>query len=137
MKKDMELSRQLRIMMSKAKDSLEVARHLHEQRHYNDAASKAYYAVFHSLQAILLTKNMSYSKHSAVLGAFNKEFIYSKVFAKDFYTKIARLFKDRQIGDYEYEKVIDCECSNADVTDAELIINAIGEYLEKESYLNA
>jgi len=133
----MELSRQLKIMMNKAKDSLDVARHLHEQRHYNDAASKAYYAVFHSLQAILLTKNMSYSKHSGVLGAFNKEFIYTGIFAKDFYTKIARLFKDRQIGDYEYEKVIESENSNADVKDAELIINAIGEYLEKESYLNA
>jgi uncharacterized protein (UPF0332 family) len=137
MKKDVELSRQLRIMMNKAKDSLGVARHLHEQGHYNDAASKAYYAVFHSLQAILLTKNMSYSKHSAVLGAFNKEFVFNKVFAKDFYNKIARLFKDRQIGDYEYEKVIDCESSNADVNDAELIINAITEYLHKESYLNA
>lgn len=137
MKKDMELSRQLRIMMSKAKDSLEVAEHLHEQRHYNDAASRAYYAVFHSLQAILLTKNLSFSKHSAVLSAFNKEFIYSKVFGKDFYTKIARLFKDRQIGDYEYEKTIDRESSNADVTDAKLIINAIREYLEKEGYLNA
>ncbi|MBI5327295.1 MAG: HEPN domain-containing protein [Deltaproteobacteria bacterium] len=31
------------------------ARQLHEQRQYNEAASKAYYAVFHSLQAILLT----------------------------------------------------------------------------------
>lgn len=137
MKRDAVLSKQLKIMLNKANDSLKVAKHLHELKHYNDAASKAYYAVFHSLQAVLLAKNLSFSKHSAVLSAFNKEFIYGEVFGKDFYTKIVRLFKDRQIGDYEYEKRIDREGSNADVADAETIINAIGEYLQKEGYLNA
>jgi uncharacterized protein (UPF0332 family) len=82
MKRDIELSKQIKIMMAKAKDSLGVAKQLHEQKHYNDAASKAYYAVFHSLQAILLTKGLSFSKHSAVLSAFNKEFIYRGGFAK-------------------------------------------------------
>ncbi len=57
MRKDEELSQQLKVMMGKAKDSLEVAKQLHKQNHYNDAASKAYYAVFHSLQAALLTKD--------------------------------------------------------------------------------
>lgn len=137
MKRDAELSKQIKIMMTKAKDSLEVARQLHEQKHYNDAASKAYYAVFHSLQAILLTKELSFSKHSAVMSAFNKEFIYSGVFVKDFYTKIIRLFKDRQIGDYEYTKEIDRESSETDVADTEMIINAIEEYLKKEGYLSA
>ena len=137
MKRDAELSKQIKIMMDKAKNSLGVARQLHEQRHYNDAASKSYYAVFHSLQAILLTKGLSFSKHSAVLSAFNKEFIYSGGFAKDFYAKIIRLFKDRQIGDYEYTKEIDRESSETDVADTEIIINAIEEYLKNEGYLSA
>ena len=80
---------------------------------------------------------MSFSKHSAVLSAFNKEFIYSGVFAKDFRTKIIRLFKDRQIGDYEYTKEIDRESSETDVVDAEMIINSVGEYLQREGYLDA
>lgn len=137
MKKDAELSKQLKTMMTKAKDCLNVARELHKQTHYNDAASKAYYAVFHSLQAILLTKGLSFSKHSGVLSAFNKEFIYGGAFAKNFYDKIVRLFKDRQIGDYEYEKEINRESSEADIADAEMIINAIGEYLQGEGYFNA
>jgi len=137
MSKDAELSRQLKTMMKKAMDNLEVAKQLHNQSHYNDAASKSYYAVFHSLQAILLTKGLSFSKHSAVLSAFNKEFIYSGVFGKDFYNKIIRLFKDRQIGDYEYEIGIDRESSEADICDTEMIINAIGAYLRREGYLDA
>lgn len=137
MRKDAELSKQLKIMMTKSRNSLEVAKQLHKQSHYNDAASKAYYAAFHALQAVLLTKGLSFSRHSAVLSAFNKEFIHSRVFVKDFYDKIVRLFRDRQIGDYEYEKEISCESSEMDVADAEMIINAIGEYLQREGYLSA
>ncbi|MDO8784727.1 MAG: HEPN domain-containing protein [Syntrophales bacterium] len=135
--KDAELSKQLKIMMDKAIHSINVAKELHSQRHYNDAASKAYYAVFHSLQAILLTENLSFSKHTAVLSAFNKEFIYRGVFPKEFYAKTARLFKDRQIGDYEYEKNIDCKGSDVDVADSEMIIKAIEGHLKKEGYLSA
>jgi len=131
MKEDSELSKQLKAMICKSKDSMEVARDLHKNGHYNDAASKSYYAVFHALQAILLSKSLSFSKHSGVLSGFNQEFIYKKIFAQDFYTKIVRLFKDRQIGDYEYEKAIDAKSSQEDVNDAEMIILAIEEYLRK------
>lgn len=137
MRKDAEFARQIKVMMNKARDALNVAKQLHKQKYYNDAASKAYYAVFHSLQAILLTKGLSFSKHSGVLSAFNKEFIYGGAFAKNFYDKIMRLFKDRQIGDYEYEKEINCESSEGDIADAEMIINAIGEYLQREGCLDA
>ena len=132
MKEDSELSKQLKAMIYKSRDSMKVARELHKQGHYNDAASKSYYAVFHALQAILLTKNMSFSKHTAVLSAFNKDFIYKGIFPQEFYKKIVRLFKDRQIGDYEYEKAIEEEASQEDVDDAEMIINAIEEYLKRE-----
>lgn len=136
MRKDAELSKKLKTIMSKARDSLVVAKQLHIENHYNHAASRAYYAVFHALQAILLTKGLSFSKHSAVLSAFNKEFIFTKIFIKDFYDKIVRLFKDRLTGDYGYEKEVTRENSEMDVADAEMIINAIEEYLQKEGYLN-
>jgi len=38
MRKDEELSQQLKVMMGKAKDSLEVAKQLHKQNHYNAEA---------------------------------------------------------------------------------------------------
>lgn len=137
MKRDTELSRQLRLIMTKARENLEVAKQLHRQNYFNITASRAYYAVFHVLQAVLLTKGLSFSKHSAVLSAFNKEFICSGVFTNDFYDRIRRLFKDRQIGDYDYERAVSRESSEADVADAEMIIDAIEKYLQREGYLYA
>ena len=38
------------------------------------AASRAYYSMFYVAQALLLSKDMSFSSHSAVIAAYGKEF---------------------------------------------------------------
>ena len=135
MKKDAELTRKLNVIMTKSKDTLKIARELYEQDHHSDSISRAYYAVFHSLQAILLTLGLSFSKHSGIIGAFNKEFIYKDIFPKDFHKIIERLFKDRQIGDYEYEENLNADDASQDIRDAENIIISIERYLTEEGFL--
>ena len=135
MKKDAELTRKLNVIMTKSKDTLKIARELYEQDHYSDSISRAYYAVFHSLQAILLTIGLSFSKHSGIIGAFNKEFIYKEIFPRDFHKIIERLFKDRQIGDYEYEENLNSDDAKQDINDAENIIMSIERYLIKKGFL--
>lgn len=135
MKKNAELVRKLNVIMNKSKDTLKIAKQLYEQNYYGDSASRAYYAVFHSLQAILLTIGLSYSKHSGIIAAFNKEFIHKEKFPKDFHKMIERLFKDRQIGDYEYEEDLNSDDAKQDIDDAENIIMSIERYLIKEGFL--
>jgi len=135
MKKDTQLTRKLNVIMNKAKNTLKIAKQLYEQDYYNDSVSRAYYAVFHSLQAILLTHSLSFSKHSGVIGAFNKEFIRKDIFPKDFHKMIERLFKDRQIGDYEYEEDLNSEDAKQDIANAENIIMSIEKYLMKEGFI--
>ena len=135
MKKDIELIRKINIIMTKAKNTLKIAKQLYEQNYYNDSISRAYYAVFHSLQAILLTLGLSFSKHSGVIGAFNKEFIHKDIFPKDFHKMTDLLFRDRQIGDYGYEEKLNSDDAKQDITNAEIIIEAINRYLIKKSFL--
>lgn len=134
-KKDTELTRKLNVIMAKAKNTLKIAKQLYKQDYYNDSVSRAYYAVFHSLQAILLTIGLSFSKHSGVIGAFNKEFIHKDIFPKEFHKMIERLFKDRQIGDYEYEEGLNYEDAKQDIASAENIIVSIERYLIKEGFI--
>jgi len=134
-KKDKELTKKLNVIMAKAKETLKIAKQLYKQDYYNDSVSRAYYAVFHSLQAILLTIGLSFSKHSGVIGAFNKEFIHKDIFPKDFHKMIERLFKDRQIGDYEYEEGLNYEDAKQDIASAENIIVSIERYLIKEGFI--
>lgn len=133
--KDIELAKKLRKIMEKSKRCLSVARQHHNQCNYDEAASRAYYAIFHSLQAVLLTRGLSFSKHTGVKGAFNRKFVHKGIFPKDFTQKIERISDDRQIGDYGYEEGISRADSEQDVADAETIVHAIEKYLVDEGFL--
>lgn len=119
-------------MMAKGKRALKSAGEHIKQGDYDFASSKAYYAVFHFMQAALATEELTFSKHSAVIAEFNRNFIRSGIFPKDFSKNIERLFKQRQIGDYDYSPVIDKEEAGKDLAIAKLICDKVEEYLRKE-----
>jgi len=116
-------------MIKKSSRALDAARILFEHNDFEAASSKAYYAVFHILQAILLTKNLSFAKHSGVISAFSKYFIKEGMFPEDFGRKIKDLRKDREIGDYDYFCHISSEQAKIDLKNAEEVIKAIKKYL--------
>jgi uncharacterized protein (UPF0332 family) len=62
-------------LLTKAKESLKAAELLFDGGFYDFSASRSYYTMFYTTEAVLLSKNLSFSKHSAVIAAFGKEFI--------------------------------------------------------------
>src|SRR3990172_3904138 len=102
-------------MMNKAFRSLKAANQHMATQDYDFASSRAYYAVFYAIEALLLTKNLPFSKHGNVIGAFNKHFIKTSIFPKEYSKWIARLFRERQTGDYEFEFVISEDDANKDI----------------------
>ena len=76
-------------MVKKARRSIAAAnRHLQDGDH-DFASSRAYYAAFYSMEAILLTIDLVFSKHSAVISAFNMHFLKTRIFPKEFSKLIA------------------------------------------------
>ena len=69
------LRQQLQAMTDKAKRALRAARKHLAERDADFASSKAYYAVFHLMQAALLTKERTYSKHAGMISGFSEHFI--------------------------------------------------------------
>jgi uncharacterized protein (UPF0332 family) len=130
MKNDPALIKKLEAVMAKARTSLVLAKEHHTKGLSDEAASRAYYAVFHAVQAALLTKGLAFSKHSGVKEGFNREFIHAGTFPKEFHAIMERLFRDRNIGDYSYDKSVDAEESERDIRDAEKVIQAIAAHLQ-------
>ncbi len=124
-----DANRQITLLQLKAKRSLEAARRHIEDADYDFASSRAYYAAFYAIESLLLANNFSFSKHSAVIAAFNQHFIKTGAFPKEFSTYVARLFRQRQIGDYEVEVTIDSRDAVEDVQIAEIVVNAIAAHL--------
>ncbi len=121
---------ELRALLARAEEKLRAARLLLEGSAWGDAASRSYYAAFHAVSAVLLSRGESYSTHAQVLGRFNKEFIQTGIFPREFTKLLTRLFEDRQSGDYDVEPGLTETEARQDVADGERIVVAVRQFLE-------
>jgi len=68
--------------------------------------NRVYYAMFYAILALLIYEPYSSSKHSGVLGYFNRRFIKEEVFDREMGRWVNKAFELRQRGDYrEYFEV--------------------------------
>lgn len=124
------LRKQLQAMIEKSKRTLRAAKEHLAHQDADFASSKAYYAVFHLMQAVLLTKKLTYSKHAGVISGFSEHFIKTGIFPPSFGESIQRLRKDRELGDYGYQLGIALEEATRDVKTAQEIVDSIVTYLQ-------
>ncbi len=129
------LEGQLQLMIQKAVRSIMVAQRHVEEGNYDFASSRAYYTAFYAIQAVLLTKNLSFSKHAGVISAFNRHFVRTAIFPREFSKLISRLFRERQTGDYEFDVSIGEDDARKDVRIATRVLRAIAAYLTHEGFL--
>ena len=123
------LREQLKAMVGKSQRSLRAAKEHLAKGDLDFASSKAYYAVFHLMQAALLTKGKTYSKHAGVISGFSESFIKTGIFPKRFGESIQRLRKDRELSDYGYQLSVASEEASRDVKTAEEPLEFLSKYL--------
>lgn len=121
----------IKMMLVKARKKLETARTNFDNEQYDDAVSRTYYAVFHAISAALLSQGLHFSSHGQTIGAFNREFIKTKKFPASFSKTIKKLFRERQMGDYDVQSHLDADIAKEDLKEAGKIITACETYLSK------
>ena len=103
--------KEIKSLIERAERYLKSAKILLEEEDYESTVSRTYYAMFYSAQAMLLTKNLSFSSHKGAISAFGEHFVKTDIFPKEMGREFNRAFEKRQIGDYEYTFVISKEGS--------------------------
>ena len=122
-------------MLEKAKESLSAAEILSEEELYDFSASRSYYAMFYTAEALLLTKGLSFSSHQGVISWFGKEFIKTKIFPPKLREHLAQAFDLRQLGDYGMPHSIPGEQAQELIRDSREFIATIEEYLKDKGFL--
>jgi uncharacterized protein (UPF0332 family) len=82
------------------------------------------------MQAALLTKGRTYSKHAGVISGFSEQFIKPGIFPAAYGEAIQRLRKDRELGDYGYQLSVGLEEASRDVKTASEIVDSLLKYLQ-------
>lgn len=99
---------------------------------YESSVSRTYYAMFYSAQAMLLTRNLSFSSHKGVISVFGEHFIKTGIFPREMGRELNRAFEKRQIGDYEYTFVISKEEAEEVLKNGKEFVEKIVQHLERD-----
>ena len=115
----------IRYRLSRAKETFEEANELVNSGHLYGAANRIYYACFYAVVALILTKNLSSSKHSGVIGLFNKNFVRTGDIPKEMGKFYSRMFDNRLESDYGELIEIDPDGIKQDIAAAAEFIDLI------------
>jgi uncharacterized protein (UPF0332 family) len=96
-------------LLDKATRGLDAARVLLERGDLDFAVSRAYYAMFHAATALLRLRQMTFSRHAAIIAAFGREFVLTGLFPREHHKLLIEALELRQLADYGAEVGIGAE----------------------------
>jgi uncharacterized protein (UPF0332 family) len=119
-----------RELLLKAQQSLEAAKLLLTNNYPDYATSRAYYSMFYIAEAFLEGEGLSFSKHSAVIAAFGREFAKPQRVSTEFHRFLIEAQELRTTGDYGQLNAVTADQATEQINHAEqflaLAIQKIG-----------
>jgi uncharacterized protein (UPF0332 family) len=94
------ISPEIQYSLKLAEESHEAAKALMDAGHTRFSAAQSYYTFFYLAQAMLLSKGLAFSSHSAVVAAYGKEFAKTGILDSKFHRLMITAQQLRQIGHY-------------------------------------
>ncbi len=121
--------RQLRLLvnyrLNEAEETLREAEILLEQSAFRGSVNRSYYAMFYAVLGLLATRGLGTSKHSGVMGLFDREFVKTGIFSKELSRSLHRAFDERQAGDYGEMLMPDQELATNLLAQARVFVDEI------------
>ena len=88
-------------LLNKASNSHKAAELLATQGMHDFAVSRAYFAMLYVTEALLLTKGLSFSKHSGAIAAFGQHFAKPGLVPAEFHRRLIEAQNSRNVADYD------------------------------------
>jgi len=116
--------------LSRAESALRSAKLLLEHGELEDAASRAYYAMFHATRAILFSKGLKTKTHKGTVSLFGEHIVKKGVLGEEYADALRKAFDLRQKSDYEIYAELDGKLVKETVNNAEKFITKVKETLK-------
>jgi uncharacterized protein (UPF0332 family) len=127
------MKEEIESVINKSKRAIESSKREFNSGDYDYACSRAYYAVFYLIEGVLMIDSKRFTKHSAVISFFNKDYVKTSIFPVEFSKHIKYLLKRREIGDYSFSIRVEKEDAQNCISMAEEIFKVISGYLKKKA----
>ena len=96
------------------------------------SVAQSYYTMFYLAEALLLTKGLTFSSHSAVISTFGKEFAKTGLLDPNFHRRLIIAQRRREIGHYGSSQKITDEEALESYQWAGEFMQAVKTYLEQQ-----
>ena len=113
-----------------AEEALQDAELLFKNRRYQGATTRAYYAAFHMVQALLLTKGLESRSHHGVAHLFRLHFVKTKIMDPEYSQILARAQKYREEADYHHTMEFTSHQAEETLKEIKNLIAAIKKHLK-------
>ena len=115
--------------MARAEKALRAAVTLFDGELYEDAVSRAYYAVLHSAKAALATSDVFPDSHQGVRRMFGLHMVKTGLIEPE-YAKILTIEQeDRELSDYEVDFEMEKDAADQRIKEAQRFLKRIEQYL--------
>ena len=113
----------------RARDCLHTARGNRDISDYRAAANRSYYAIFHSMRAVLALEEVDMSKHSGVMAEFRKRYLKTEILDRKLSAIITQAFEVRNASDYDDFYIVAKEDVDLQIENAILFMRIVADYL--------
>jgi uncharacterized protein (UPF0332 family) len=117
--------------LEKAFERLKVAEKLFQDGDYEDAVSRAYYAMYHAARAALATVNVFPKTHEGVVSEFGRKFVLAGIFPKGLGKNLADAKAARETYEYSVTATVGKAEVETILSNAQKFVRAVKKYLEK------
>ena len=129
-----QLREMVQFRMQQAHETIREAEVLIKASSLRGAINRAYYAMFYSILALSVLKQVDTSRHNGAIAFFDREFVKPGIFSKELSKKLHFAFDNRQIHDDGETIYVDESIANETLADATEFVNSIEKYLDSDIY---
>lgn len=115
-----------------AKESLKSAKILLAAEEYKGSNNRAYYAIFHAINAVHALNGKSFKRHKDAIGNFNKDYVKTEIFPREIGRKIGEAEEICHASDYDDFYIAIREETERQVMVAEEFLRLVERYCVSE-----
>lgn len=117
-----------------AKEDLETAYLLFNAEQYRGANNRAYYSIYHTIDAVLSMDGTAFKRHKDTLAYFNKQYIATEIFPRDMGKKIVKAEEIRHASDYDTFYIASKDITKQQIETAEQLLKLAEEYYNEKQH---
>lgn len=127
--KSEQTNQMIRFRMQQASETIHESEILFDASFWRGVINRAYYAMFYSILALAVIKQVDASKHSGAITFFDRDYVKTGIFPKELSKNLHLAFEQRQMHDYGDMLLADRYIAEEILNNAKDFVAAIDDYL--------